>query len=1531
MMTAINLNINFKPCTMNYIGKFNPVLFRSIFLYLMLLIFPNISTYSGTLVTSAGAETGQLSGAAFVATSIAGYTGTGYVTNLRNNDDRVTVTVTVPASDFYLVTVRYYGNQRKYQDIGINDGGFSPVEFPASNTWAYTNAGKYFFNEGENTITIRSNWGWTEIDEFRVYTTTVNYYDDITTGLVNVNASSAAVSLYNYLYSHYGKRIISGQTDGQYYHEIKELTGQSPMYKVWDFQRYTEGYPYLWKDGGHTFGTDPGIQNTEKAIAWYNDTGKKGIVGFQWHWHSPKGGAVSTNTFYTNYTSFDVREAVKEGTPEYEMIIRDIDAIAIELKKFQEANVPVLWRPLHEAGGGWFWWGAHGPEPCLKLYDIIFSRLTGLHQLNNLIWVWSTPETDWYPGNDKVDIVGHDSYPGLYNYSAQKNSFDIHHDLTGGKKIVAMSENGPIPCVDTSLDYDAPWSFFMSWYDLVFKQNSEEHIIDVYSNPRVLTLEKDLFPRIVSTTDNSVCGTGSVTLEAVSNSGLVKWYDSPEGGELLHTGTTFITPVISSSATYYSAALNNDETTDIKRIAVTARISEPIDPSVIDGPSEVYRGSSEIKYSLPADDNVDAYTWTLPEGAVAAGSTSSNTIWVNFTSDAQSGVVMARGKNACGEGPENTFDVSVVSPPVNMPPSCVITYPHSNAYYQEGTSMMIRVFSTGFGGTLDGKSISNVEFFADGEKIHETSEHVSHTWSFLWEDLQKGTYRITARATDDSGVTFTSAGVFVTVGSKEAIRKGLSAGKGKYLGNIYPLGGVRNDFSEYWNGVTAENGNKWGVIEGTRDVMNWTNADAAYKYAFYNNFMYRYHAIAWGSQYPEWITTLEPDEFRQELEEYMAAVAERYPMLDQIDVLNEQLRNHAGGTGYFRDALGGEGETGYDWQIWIFEKAREYFPNSKLILNDYGLENDVTAINEMLGLVEVLRDRGLIDGFGTQAHYFNLDQMVYQASTLRSRLNLMASSGVPIYVTELDLRGNMGNESSQLLSYERIFPVYWEHPAVAGITLWGYVEGETWGSGTGIINNDGSKKAAMVWLEEYMAGLPEMGYPHDGIEPVLDDNMLINGEFDSGTIGWDIQNNSGASGTMEVVTDAEMSGPNALKICPVNPGTSNWHIQVRQSVPVEAGREYAISFLAKTDAPRVLDVAIQRDQSPWTTWFQQTRNINSSVQEFSFLFAPTVSDATARLKFYVGNNSTCVYIDNVRYVDITEPYIPDLPEIPDFAPPNAEWYYTELHAGSGDISYLKISSEKDTIVGGKDCRILGKYGNLSYTGRPDREFMYQEDSVVYFWDDTFNEFQVLYDLTKKEGEHWIIRLLDTHNNDKMDTLKVIVDEVSKIEINEIELKELHVTYHVISSPGSQPYSSRIIQGIGDIHYMFNYSPFQTLQSDVNYSGGLRCYEDTEIGHYSTGITESCDFVLIETGIDQVTGNTEILVFPNPNYGQVQILTGTEKEYNYRITGITGMVHKRGNFTGNVQLDISQLPEGIYIIRISDNNNRRSTEKKIIKY
>jgi hypothetical protein len=453
---------------------------------------PTFYNQFGERLISIEAENGVLNGVT-TATSVPGYSGTGYVTGFDDSGDNVRVSFNIPVKDLYKVVIRYLGgNGESTQNLSVNNSFTTSVTFPASATFTDIDAGGFVLQQGNNTLTISKDLGSSDIDRIEIYLIDKKTYN-ISPELVDTAATDATKALYAFLQYQFGDRIISGQTH-DYYGQVETLTGKSPLLRAGDFQSYTNGYPYLWSNeiGGHTFGKfDNGTVSS--LINWYNSTGKKGIVSLHWHWHSPTGGAVSTNTFYTEYTNFDITRAVTPGTPEYDSIINDIDEIAVQLKRFQDAGVPILWRPLHEAGGGWFWWGAKGPEACKELYNILYDRLKNYHQLHNLIWVWSTPEPDWYPGNDKVDIIGHDSYPGSYNYGNQISAFDALYMLTRGEKLIAMTENGPIPDPDACLQQDAPWLYFMSWSNLVVAQNSGAHIQQVYDNPIVLTVESTNF------------------------------------------------------------------------------------------------------------------------------------------------------------------------------------------------------------------------------------------------------------------------------------------------------------------------------------------------------------------------------------------------------------------------------------------------------------------------------------------------------------------------------------------------------------------------------------------------------------------------------------------------------------------------------------------------------------------------------------------------------------------------------------------------------------------------------------------------------------------------------------------------------------------------------------------------------------------------------------------------------------------------------------------------------------------------------
>lgn len=282
----------------------------------------------------------------------------------------------------------------------------------------------------------------------------------------------------------------------------------------------------------------------------------------------------------------------------------------------------------------------------------------------------------------------------------------------------------------------------------------------------------------------------------------------------------------------------------------------------------------------------------------------------------------------------------------------------------------------------------------------------------------------------------------------------------KFLGNIYSPQQLPG-FENYWNQVTPENAGKWGSVEGTRDQMVWGGMDKAYALARDNGFLFKQHVMVWGSQQPGWMDNLTEEEQLEEIIEWYAAVAERYPDIDIVEVVNEPLHAQPN----YRGALGGNGETGWDWVIKSFELAREYFPNAKLIMNDYGILGSTTNIRSYLKIVKLLTDRGLIDHLGVQGHAFTVNTL--SADAIKGALDLLDDSGLPLYVTELDIDGP--TDEVQLENYQRVFKALWSHDAVAGVTLWGYRPG-LWRQEQKayLINADGSERPAIMWMRQYV-------------------------------------------------------------------------------------------------------------------------------------------------------------------------------------------------------------------------------------------------------------------------------------------------------------------------------------------------------------------------------------------------------------------------------------------------------------------------------
>ncbi len=286
----------------------------------------------------------------------------------------------------------------------------------------------------------------------------------------------------------------------------------------------------------------------------------------------------------------------------------------------------------------------------------------------------------------------------------------------------------------------------------------------------------------------------------------------------------------------------------------------------------------------------------------------------------------------------------------------------------------------------------------------------------------------------------------------------------RYVGNIWREE-VDNDmqFLQLWNQLTAENAGKWGEVERVRDEMQWERLDAAVAFSQNNNIDYKFHTLVWGANQPQWLNNLSTELQIVEIEQWMTQIAQRFPNMQQIDVVNEPL--HAPPA--YIDALNQFGNTqatttSWAWVINTFAKARTVFPNSELLLNDFNILKNNKNTNSYLEIITLLQANDLIDGIGLQGHFLEETSV----ENIRSNLNKLGSTGLPVYISEFDL--NIADDQLQLTRVQEIFPLFYSSQYVKGITFWGFRENQIWQADSHLINADGSKRPAMKWLECYL-------------------------------------------------------------------------------------------------------------------------------------------------------------------------------------------------------------------------------------------------------------------------------------------------------------------------------------------------------------------------------------------------------------------------------------------------------------------------------
>lgn len=448
------------------------------------------------------AESGKLEGNA-KANDFPDASGGAYVNGVNVEGDALTMTADIEYSGFYDMNFLTMGSEGRVNNVLVDGMKVGDITTNSPAEFGDTLLSYIYLDKGTHEITITPSWGYVDIDCLILTAAATPVTEDtykVEPTLVNPNADENTKRLYKFLCDIYGKYSLAGQyaDEGRAsseYEKITAKTGKTFAVLGLDMGNYSLG------SKAH----DAESKTVEYAYDWYKNAG--GIVQLCWHWTTPEDYAVNAgdqpwySSFYKEGSKLDLDKIMNgEDDAAYQLLMDDIDNMASELARLRDAGVPVLWRPLHEAAGGWFWWGNCEPESYKKLWNVMYDKMTNEHNLTNLIWVWNGQDPAWYPGDETVDINGWDIYAGNHVDSSQSGRFDDMATNYGTKtKLIALTENGCVMDPDKVFNDNARWLFWGTWSDpftmkLGVVINDEyttvELLTKAYNHERVLTLDE---------------------------------------------------------------------------------------------------------------------------------------------------------------------------------------------------------------------------------------------------------------------------------------------------------------------------------------------------------------------------------------------------------------------------------------------------------------------------------------------------------------------------------------------------------------------------------------------------------------------------------------------------------------------------------------------------------------------------------------------------------------------------------------------------------------------------------------------------------------------------------------------------------------------------------------------------------------------------------------------------------------------------------------------------------------------------------
>lgn len=300
---------------------------------------------------------------------------------------------------------------------------------------------------------------------------------------VNPQATPEARALLAFLYSTYGQVTLTGQHNqmprmGSVSERVEEMTGHYPL--VWGGE---------WGFSDHRNDTDD-IRYRPRLLEQIRAQHRAGrIVALTYHQASPTVGepCLFHGGVQLKLTDAEWDAILTMGTPLHRIWLDHVDRLAEALALLREEGIPLIFRPYHEMNGGWFWWGGD-PQRFKALWAMIYERYVDHHGLHNLLWAWNPDKPhsgveEYYPGHTTVDLLGTDIYPDRGRTETYPQEWYGRIKAIAGGKPLALSEMSVLPDPN---DFDRqPWSYFMSWDNMVFTANSPDRIREVFDHPRM--------------------------------------------------------------------------------------------------------------------------------------------------------------------------------------------------------------------------------------------------------------------------------------------------------------------------------------------------------------------------------------------------------------------------------------------------------------------------------------------------------------------------------------------------------------------------------------------------------------------------------------------------------------------------------------------------------------------------------------------------------------------------------------------------------------------------------------------------------------------------------------------------------------------------------------------------------------------------------------------------------------------------------------------------------------------------------------